>query len=1613
MRSLMPVILFLFLLSLFSTADGVEAPLPGIAVGDLEIISMSKNDAVGAKPTVSVLESDVDGLLLEFDLAEIQVQALEIEGQSYHAIEIAGGAWRGEEGEPMLPTFSKLIQIPDYVGVEYIIETVTTTELSGYRPMPMQPGQQGDFTISPAAYHQIGFDETPPLEIGDPAIARDLRLVPITFNPVRYNPAEDMLEVASRITVRINYSGEDLRNAAPQPRTVIPESFHNLYKSMVVNYSGPRDDQIIALGTVAFICPNNSTVVSKLEPLIEWRKRQGYDVVLATTAETGTTPASIKNWIQLQYVLMENPPAFINLVGDANGSIAIPTWFEIDSGYNGEGDHTYVELSGNDALADAHIGRISVSTTSQLELYVHKIVSYESTPYTGETSWYKRGCVCGDPSSSGLTTVQCMQWLKRLMLQNDYAEVDTIFSSPFASQITNGINEGCSGFSYRGYWHMSGYGTSQIDNLANGRKMPFAVILTCDTGSFASGYARSEAFMRAGNPPATPTAGIASIGTATIGTHTRYNNCVTYGIWWGIYHDELTDFGASLTRGKYELYLNYSKHSMSNVRIFSHWNNLMGDAAGRIWTDIPQAMTVDYSPTVALGANSVVVDVSAGGADCAGAFVCLWKGDEVHVGGYTDQDGHVELPVAMTTTGDMKITITKQNHSPHISSITVNEPARFAGYYDHSLDGDGNLNPGEAVGLSVQIKNFGSQTLSNITGVITSNDPYVTITDNSESFGTLAAGAIGSCIDDFDLEIDPGAPYAHVIHFGLELTSGSDTWHSLIELPVTSAQINVRAANWSGVGSELDPGETGELMLEINNLGNMTATAIQGTLFTDSGWLTIIDGSASFGTIPTGTTGNNSGDLFEISASPDCYPGHTANLKLVCEFSDGMLDTVEYAFTIGIVSTTDPTGPDAYGYYAYDNTDVGFPEAPIYDWIEIAANYGGPGTSVGLTDFDRYQDDSRVVDLPFPFVYYGETFTKATICSNGWVSMGSTHLTNYRNWQIPCAGAPPYMIAPMWDNLEQYSSDVVYHWFDETNHLYVIQWSRVKNNYPGNNTRSNFEVILYDPAYYDSPTGDGVIVFQYDMYSNQDSQQMYSTTGIQNGDNSTGVLYSYWDDTNTGGAPIQPGRAIKFLPMSNEARGSVMGHVSNLSFGGDDLPGVMVRFIESGQTFTSNENGTFSGMVLAGSYTAEATHPSFATVVEYDVEVAIGEVTILDFEMVDIVGPEFTDTTEYESTDDQTGPYRILTTMTEYSGVEESFLYYKIGGGEWTTANINPLMSGEHEALIPGATYSQQILYYLYGRDTAGNEGWIPAGGESDPFSFYVMPATLDEEMEDGAPGWTHTIGSAGFTDEWHLSTSRNHTPEGGNAWKFGSVDGVYADLADGVLLSEPFVLEGDATLSFWHWMEAEESTSYPGYAFDGGFVELSVDGGEWTQINPVGGYPYLLRVGSGPGPYPADTPMYSGSFDWTRAEFRLVGVTGSIQVRFRFGSDGAEAEEGWYIDDVYIMPDSPPYSATDEEEVIPMRLSLYQNQPNPFGQGISSTRIQYDLPETTPVRLQVYDASGRLVRILVNDTRTAGHHVVSWDGRDFNSHQVGSGVYFYILSADGVNSSRQMLILK
>ncbi len=89
----------------------------------------------------------------------------------------------------------------------------------------------------------------------------------------------------------------------------------------------------------------------------------------------------------------------------------------------------------------------------------------------------------------------------------------------------------------------------------------------------------------------------------------------------------------------------------------------------------------------------------------------------------------------------------------------------------------------------------------------------------------------------------------------------------------------------------------------------------------------------------------------------------------------------------------------------------------------------------------------------------------------------------------------------------------------------------------------------------------------------------------------------------------------------------------------------------------------------------------------------------------------------------------------------------------------------------------------------------------------------------------------------------------------------------------------------------------------------------------------------------------------------------------------------------------------------VPQTYALYQNYPNPFN---PSTTIKFNVPSAGLVKLVVYDILGREIASPVNEIKTPGSYIVSFDASNLPS-----GVYFYKITAGNFTDTKKMLLVK
>ena len=404
-----------------------------------------------------------------------------------------------EYGSPELPLFSFNYGIEknkEYSVTYDVLDYVVHQNINVY---PSQPYSENSLSIIKNENLYQSSHRYPNENIEyDKLSIRGYELLGISFIPFEYDFESKELKVYTQVSINITEIEQENNQDTTFPRS---EIFENMYQNIIINDDIVyNDNRSFQKPSILYICGGNvatSDYNNFFKPLVEWKRQQGFIVNVASLSQTGSSTTSIKNYISNAYYNWENPPEFVCLVGDASGSIDVDTYTVGGGGggwwgqsAQGEGDHPYTMLEGDDILSDIIIGRISIRNTSELSTVVNKIIGYEKATYISQigTDWYESAALVGDPYDSGISTVITNEYINSIMdIHGGITDIRTKYSgNGFDSFMRDQINDGISYLNYRGFYGFSNFTQSYVDALNNGPKLPFLTTLTCDTGSFQS-----------------------------------------------------------------------------------------------------------------------------------------------------------------------------------------------------------------------------------------------------------------------------------------------------------------------------------------------------------------------------------------------------------------------------------------------------------------------------------------------------------------------------------------------------------------------------------------------------------------------------------------------------------------------------------------------------------------------------------------------------------------------------------------------------------------------------------------------------------------------------------------------------------------------------------------------------------------------------------------------------------------------------------------------------------------------------------------------------------------------------------------------------------------------
>jgi hypothetical protein len=1093
--------------------------------------------------------------------------------------------------------------------------------------------------------------------------------------------------------------------------------------------------------------------------------------------------------------------------------------------------------------------------------------------------------------------------------------------------------------------------------------------------------------------------------------------------------------GVAMTRSRESLLQPY----MPQVELWTQLEyTLLGDPELPIWTARPVALQVTGMPaSLRVGGQSVALLVrDAGGPVNAATVAFLKDGDEYRVA-HTDATGHATLAVEPHATGNLQVTVTAPDHQAWratlpVAATGVGLALAGTGLQDASGNGDGRFDAGETVSLGLPLRNSGAVAATGITATLSTTDASIAVLQGASAYPNLAPGAQAAAQSPFQLRADAGIQDGSVVALELGITRAGGTETRRVELLVHAARLRIvslrlddqRAGNGDGVQ---DPNEPVDLFYTLENRGSGAATGLELGLAGSDVGLHVLTGTAALADLPPGATGTNvtplvlsedsvdESRLVTLTLRHDQDPAGTTqdfDMRRPSPPLDLRFQPADASDVVHLEWSANPEF-DRGGYHVYRSTspagpferadvdlvtqafyrDVGLQPSTRYHYRVTTVDRGGieglpsavvsPSTNapqvegwplhvggftastpaVGDLDGDDALDIVAAADQVLAWNRYGIELRDADHNALTWgVFYGAGEI--YGSATVAHINRTPgrEIVVTTWDPELRFVTVI------DGSGAALPGWPRNLLPAPGNASGAQTPPVVANVDMQGTPE---ILVAARDG-------RLYGWhadgTEIADGDSNpstSGVLldtHSLYLRSGPGVADLDPAR-----PGFEIAVGSTDGKLYVLDARGRPLPG-WPRTAAGGAPFGAlfgggisiadlDRDGVLEMVCLESSGRLHALHLDGSELAGFPVA------GIPASSASAVPGPAI---------GNLVGDARLEVVV---AGVDGTVHVFDSAGHSLLPVPVTAGATTESSPIL-GDVDGDGVVEIVLGDESGTLHAWNLDGTPVDGFPIPVgsevraTPHLADVDGDGKADlivqTWNGTLlvfalGVPWVPERfpWPMHRGNDH-----RTGEFGF------KVPTAVVLSD---LEG---------------------SFAAGSVALS-----W-RAGPDAAGESVWRIRRA-GPFaarPADAAAAA-------AGAALVGETrGSGALQFRDTGVGAP---GWYayaLGAVDAGGEERLAGAIAVSAAPPAVLRLHPAVPNPFNPG---TRIAFEVPGgasggAVPVRLDLYDAQGRLVRALLHTTRAPGWYAVDWNGRDASGRETASGVYIVRLQAGrGVVSNK------
>jgi hypothetical protein len=771
-----------------------------------------------------------------------------------------------EEAAPDLPLLAIPILIGDSDEMEILVKEAQYQDFKNWEIAP----SKGNFSreIDPdevpfrygEAYAQNTFFPHSQARLDAPYILRDFRGQNILVYPFAYNPVSKTLRVYTHLTLTVSKIGEKGSNPkASRKRNSIKRSPETdaMYAHRFLNYraQATKYNFVVDEGEMLVICPPE--YMNAMQPFVTWKNESGRRTTLVNLEDIGGNHSEqIKSFILSHYNNPDENLTFVLLVGDYDDITP-------KSLGGGRSDIWFGQLEGNDYYPEVFVGRFSVQSVAHAESQVAKMIYYERDIHD-EAQWLSKGIGIGSTEGAGIghnggeSDYQHIEYVRDTLLHYTYSEVSQHYqgvgAGTNAAMLSENFNNGAGICNYCNHgtqtsWYVSGFNNNNINALVNDYKWPFIWSTACYNGQFNT-TCFAEAWMRAtNNSTGAPTGAIGGmfswISQPWQPPMTGQDEMVNILCEWrssDLFNHTLA--GASLN-GNMKI-LDMHPNDYGNTH--NTWI-LFGDPSLMLRTARPTELNVACEPeAIFLGETELFVT-----ADADYALATLSFGGEILCSTPVINGEGILNFTCPDEVGTARLVVTGFNKVTHVQDIQViPSTGPFLTYKSFQInDENGQVDSGETCRFDLTIKNIGNEPASNIQVSLSTDSPFVAITEDSASIPSIEAHTEYTLADGFEIAVSDALTDGVFANFILTCSDGSQVWHSHFRMKLHAPMIVLSEFRPVSIAQ---PGVVDTIIIGVKNNGTSDAHNTQIHLFSSSANLTFNQTTYNVGNISAGAT---------------------------------------------------------------------------------------------------------------------------------------------------------------------------------------------------------------------------------------------------------------------------------------------------------------------------------------------------------------------------------------------------------------------------------------------------------------------------------------------------------------------------------------------------------------------------------------------------------------------------------------------------------------------------------------------------------------------------------------------------------------------------------------